>query len=229
VFRRREPTLPPAAAVHSHSAFPPTHPHYHCSKSLIRAPTDFQVPTRSAVSGSDSGLSMKAVASISCNLLISQTRDHLGHAESFFQYDYRQHLITPHDRIQFVMPTMPPLHTVLLFLLVTAASLLPVALCRIDAAAYSGVKKSVRPSLSSHPFPYAAVRGQPYKVDSDERAIRINGDRVLLQAGIIHYPRSTPDMWPRLMQLTRAANLNAVQTYGQRQTSRAPRCSACLS
>ena len=68
-------------------------------------------------------------------------------------------------------------------------------------------------TLSSHPFPYSAVRGAPYTVSNDERAITINGQRVLLQSGIIHYPRSTPAMWPSLFRRLRLANLNTVQTY----------------
>ena len=67
--------------------------------------------------------------------------------------------------------------------------------------------------LSSHPSPYSLVRGAPYTVSSDERAITINGQRVLLQSGIIHYPRSTPSMWPSLLRNLRLANLNTVQTY----------------
>jgi beta-galactosidase GanA len=32
-------------------------------------------------------------------------------------------------------------------------------------------------------------------------------------AGSIHYPRSTPDMWPRLFRQAKAAGLNAIDTY----------------
>lgn len=60
---------------------------------------------------------------------------------------------------------------------------------------------------------YADVRGAPYKVDYDHRAIRINGQRVLLLSGGMHYPRSSPLMWPQLMEASRAAGLNTVQSY----------------
>jgi hypothetical protein len=60
---------------------------------------------------------------------------------------------------------------------------------------------------------YADVRGSPYKVDYDYRALRINGERVLLMSAGMHYPRSSPSMWPQLMQDSRKAGLNTVQTY----------------
>ena len=59
--------------------------------------------------------------------------------------------------------------------------------------------------------PYEQVRGRPYKVDFNGRAVTINDANVLLQSGSIHYPRSTPEMWPHLMNHTRAAGLNTVQ------------------
>jgi hypothetical protein len=65
----------------------------------------------------------------------------------------------------------------------------------------------------SPPPSYADVRGRPYKVDYDYRSLRINGERVLLQSAGIHYPRSSPSMWPQLMQAAAAAGLNTVQTY----------------
>ena len=60
---------------------------------------------------------------------------------------------------------------------------------------------------------YSDVRGKPYKVSYDHRAILINGERVLLQSAGMHYPRSSPSMWPQLMQDSAAAGLNTMQTY----------------
>ena len=100
--------------------------------------------------------------------------------------------------------------------------LLAIRLCSAAAAAACGVYSDDRcddvaaappVDLSSHPLPYSAVRGTTYTVSSDERAITINGQRVLLQSGIIHYPRSTPAMWPSLLRNLRLAHLNTVQTY----------------
>jgi len=39
---------------------------------------------------------------------------------------------------------------------------------------------------------YDQVRGTPYKVGYDHRAVTINGVRTMLISGAIHYPRSTP-------------------------------------
>ena len=45
------------------------------------------------------------------------------------------------------------------------------------------------------------------------RAVAINGQNVFLSSGSIHYPRSTPEMWPHLMANSRAGGLNMVQIY----------------
>ena len=47
----------------------------------------------------------------------------------------------------------------------------------------------------------------------DHRAITIDGTRTLLLSGAIHYPRSTPAMWPTLMERSRDAGLNTIETY----------------
>jgi beta-galactosidase len=63
------------------------------------------------------------------------------------------------------------------------------------------------------PITYEDVRGTPYKVGYDHRAITINGQRTMLISGVIHYPRSTPGMWPYLFKMAKNQGLNAVQTY----------------
>ncbi|KAK4756926.1 hypothetical protein SAY87_007053 [Trapa incisa] len=50
-------------------------------------------------------------------------------------------------------------------------------------------------------------------VTYDHRAIMINGQRRILFSGSIHYPRSTPEMWPELLQRAKEGGLDAVQTY----------------
>jgi beta-galactosidase GanA len=60
---------------------------------------------------------------------------------------------------------------------------------------------------------YNDVRGTPYKVGYDHRAITINGVRTMLISGAIHYPRSTPGMWPYLMKMAKNQGLNAIQSY----------------
>ncbi|WP_338255642.1 beta-galactosidase [Dictyobacter halimunensis] len=53
----------------------------------------------------------------------------------------------------------------------------------------------------------------PAAVSYDSRAILINGERTLIVSGAIHYPRSTPAMWPELMRQSKEAGLNTIETY----------------
>jgi hypothetical protein len=78
---------------------------------------------------------------------------------------------------------------------------------------------AVCPSLLASAAPrdgwllYSDLGGQPYSVSYDNRSIIINGQATLLLSGSIHYPRSTPDEWPHLMQQARQAGLNMIQLY----------------
>ena len=65
----------------------------------------------------------------------------------------------------------------------------------------------------SSPISYEHVRGTPYKVSYDHRAIKINDVRTMLISGAIHYPRSTPAMWPYIMRMAKTQGLNTLQTY----------------
>lgn len=47
----------------------------------------------------------------------------------------------------------------------------------------------------------------------DGRAVVINGTRRMLFSGSIHYPRSTPDMWPSLIAKAKSGGLDVIQTY----------------
>ncbi|MED6124886.1 beta-galactosidase [Stylosanthes scabra] len=61
-----------------------------------------------------------------------------------------------------------------------------------------------------------AVAPRPHKpqnVTYDGRSLFINGRRELLFSGSIHYPRSTPDMWPALLDKARHGGLNTIDTY----------------
>jgi hypothetical protein len=49
--------------------------------------------------------------------------------------------------------------------------------------------------------------------DYDSRAVLIDGERILLLSGAIHYPRSTPEMWDEMMLRSKAAGLNTIETY----------------
>ncbi|KAG4970256.1 hypothetical protein JHK82_035946 [Glycine max] len=51
------------------------------------------------------------------------------------------------------------------------------------------------------------------EVSHDGRAIIIDGKRRVLLSGSIHYPRSTPEMWPELIQKAKEGGLDAIETY----------------
>ena len=57
------------------------------------------------------------------------------------------------------------------------------------------------------------MRGVPYNVSYDSRALLVNGQRVLLQSGSVHYARSTADMWPGIMRLSRVHGINIICAY----------------
>ncbi|XP_052200823.1 LOW QUALITY PROTEIN: beta-galactosidase 16-like [Diospyros lotus] len=51
------------------------------------------------------------------------------------------------------------------------------------------------------------------EVTYDSRSLIINGERKILFSGSIHYPRSTPDMWPSLISKAKEGGLDVIQTY----------------
>ncbi|GLJ24399.1 hypothetical protein SUGI_0466000 [Cryptomeria japonica] len=51
------------------------------------------------------------------------------------------------------------------------------------------------------------------EVTYDGTSLIVNGTRKLLISGSIHYPRSTPQMWPGLIDKAKEGGLNCVQTY----------------
>lgn len=50
-------------------------------------------------------------------------------------------------------------------------------------------------------------------VTYDGRSLIINGQRKILFSGSIHYPRSTPEMWPSLISKAKEGGINVIQTY----------------
>ncbi|WJX28300.1 hypothetical protein P8452_17039 [Trifolium repens] len=50
-------------------------------------------------------------------------------------------------------------------------------------------------------------------VTYDHKAIVINGQRRILISGSIHYPRSTPQMWPDLIQKAKDGGVDVIETY----------------
>ncbi|CAJ2641457.1 unnamed protein product [Trifolium pratense] len=51
------------------------------------------------------------------------------------------------------------------------------------------------------------------EVTYDGRSLIINGQRNILFSGSIHYPRSTPQMWPDLIAKAKQGGLDVIQTY----------------
>ncbi|CAN8229350.1 unnamed protein product [Cochlearia groenlandica] len=50
-------------------------------------------------------------------------------------------------------------------------------------------------------------------VTYDGTSLIIDGKRELLYSGSIHYPRSTPEMWPHILKRAKQGGLNTIQTY----------------
>ncbi|PKA66373.1 Beta-galactosidase 13 [Apostasia shenzhenica] len=50
-------------------------------------------------------------------------------------------------------------------------------------------------------------------VSYDARSLIIGGKRELLFSGSVHYPRSTPEMWPGIIAKAKKGGLNVIQTY----------------
>uniref|UniRef100_A0A0D9WGT5 Beta-galactosidase n=1 Tax=Leersia perrieri TaxID=77586 RepID=A0A0D9WGT5_9ORYZ len=55
--------------------------------------------------------------------------------------------------------------------------------------------------------------GERGEVTYDGRALIINGTRAMLFSGEIHYTRSTPEMWPKLISKAKRGGLDVIQTY----------------
>ncbi|XP_021896415.1 beta-galactosidase 16-like isoform X3 [Carica papaya] len=54
---------------------------------------------------------------------------------------------------------------------------------------------------------------QASNVTYDGRSLIINGEHKILFSGSIHYPRSTPQMWPSLIAKAKEGGLDVIQTY----------------
>ncbi|MED6196943.1 Beta-galactosidase 16 [Stylosanthes scabra] len=57
---------------------------------------------------------------------------------------------------------------------------------------------------------FATVHGT---VTYDGRSLIIDGQHTILFSGSIHYPRSTPEMWPNLIAKAKEGGLDVIQTY----------------
>ena len=50
-------------------------------------------------------------------------------------------------------------------------------------------------------------------VSFDGVALKVGEERKLILSGAVHYPRSTPGMWPQILRNSKAAGLNTIETY----------------
>ncbi|XP_039792361.1 beta-galactosidase 12-like isoform X2 [Panicum virgatum] len=50
-------------------------------------------------------------------------------------------------------------------------------------------------------------------VTYDARSLMIDGKRDLFFSGAVHYPRSPPELWPKLIQRAKEGGLNTIETY----------------
>ncbi|KAL6224175.1 hypothetical protein ACLB2K_003031 [Fragaria x ananassa] len=62
-------------------------------------------------------------------------------------------------------------------------------------------------------FLFSWLSSATASVSYDHRAIIIDGQKRILISGSIHYPRSTPEMWPDLIQKAKDGGLDVLQTY----------------
>ncbi|ERN14823.1 beta-galactosidase 8 isoform X1 [Amborella trichopoda] len=56
-------------------------------------------------------------------------------------------------------------------------------------------------------------KGSAITVTYDDRALVIDGQRRLLFSGSIHYPRTTPEVWPEIIQKSKDGGLDVIETY----------------
>lgn len=52
-----------------------------------------------------------------------------------------------------------------------------------------------------------------HTITADRHSLVINGERTFLISGAVHYPRSTPGMWPHILRHSKALGLNCIETY----------------
>uniref|UniRef100_A0A7N2LSV3 Beta-galactosidase n=1 Tax=Quercus lobata TaxID=97700 RepID=A0A7N2LSV3_QUELO len=60
---------------------------------------------------------------------------------------------------------------------------------------------------------YYWEKGHSTTVTYDHKALVIDGKRQILQSGSIHYPRSTPEMWPDIIKKSKEGGLDVIETY----------------
>ncbi|WMV16098.1 hypothetical protein MTR67_009483 [Solanum verrucosum] len=56
-------------------------------------------------------------------------------------------------------------------------------------------------------------RGASTTVSYDHKALVIDGKRRILQSGSIHYPRTTPEIWPEIIRKAKEGGLDVIESY----------------
>ncbi|KAA8515324.1 hypothetical protein F0562_018445 [Nyssa sinensis] len=74
-----------------------------------------------------------------------------------------------------------------------------------------GIELCKRRSNCFHGF--YCERGLSATVTYDHKALVIDGKRRVLQSGSLHYPRSTPEVWPELIRKCKEGGLDVIETY----------------
>ena len=86
--------------------------------------------------------------------------------------------------------------------------------CRLFTVLTLVALLAVAADAASPTFPsFSSYAGSPYTVTYDRRSIRLNDQPVAFLSGSIHYPRSTPGMWPQLMKQAAADGMNMIEIY----------------
>ncbi|KAL1316021.1 hypothetical protein AAHE18_15G034600 [Arachis hypogaea] len=68
-------------------------------------------------------------------------------------------------------------------------------------------------ALVTQLFVSVVSNGPAKGVTYDGKSLFINGRRMLLFSGSIHYPRCPPEMWPNIFKKAKEGGLNVIQTY----------------
>ncbi|KAM3285192.1 beta-galactosidase 8 isoform X1 [Capsicum chacoense] len=56
-------------------------------------------------------------------------------------------------------------------------------------------------------------RGASTTVTYDHKALVIDGERRILQSGSVHYPRTTPEIWPEIFRKAKEGGLDVIESY----------------
>ncbi|KAG8385614.1 hypothetical protein BUALT_Bualt03G0063400 [Buddleja alternifolia] len=57
------------------------------------------------------------------------------------------------------------------------------------------------------------LRAASTSVTYDSKALVIDGKRRILQSGSVHYPRTTPEVWPEIIRKAKDGGLDVIETY----------------